>query len=101
MSEESEQPTGQRFFRLPEAVYTATRAGLDAHYGHPKTENNVYTESCLPSAANAPKTENGDILVSLGSQEYSRPEVAPSLSQLISQGAVLEISESDYWNLRA
>lgn len=100
MSEETEQPSGQRFFQLTEPVYSSVRENLDSYYNHPKVENGVYTESCIPSAEDAPKTQEGMILVSLGSQEWARPEVLPTINYLIDNGQLTEITQEQYFQLR-
>jgi len=79
------------YYRIPDdAVYEATRLGLDAAWGH------VPPETCVDPAAVAPRDSQGRILLAVRPEFAAFDAVAAVLPELLASGAVEEIDEATY-----
>lgn len=81
-----------RFFRTSEAVYTATRAQLDAAFDHP----GPYADTCLPPAEEAPKDAQGRVYLAVLDSMFQWPVVQENVAALMVAGLVEEVTEADY-----
>lgn len=64
--QESVARTGRRYFRAAPEVYTLLCSEIDTRRGFPAgVETEAKTLMSFPSAEDAPKAENGDVLVSV------------------------------------
>jgi hypothetical protein len=79
------------YYRIADdAVYEATRLGLDALWGH------VPPETCVDPAAVAPRDAEGRIVLAVRPEFAAFAAVAEILPQLLASGAVEEIDEATY-----
>jgi hypothetical protein len=85
--------TPHRFFRSDEATYESVRATLDAAWGLP---NDKATTTCIAPANTAPRDASGRLLVGLLPEWLTWEPAATLLPQLLSSGAVEEITDADY-----
>ena len=83
-----------RYFRALPAVYAAICAQLDAAYGYPSAD--AKTERTLPLSAELPTDAQGRVYLAVdaGYCEFILP--SQMLPDLISSGAVEEISAQQY-----
>lgn len=82
-----------RFFRSTDAVYEQARTTLDAAWGLP---NALGTATCIEPAATAPHDSQGRVLLAVNDEFCAFTVVDELLPQLLSTGAVEEITEADY-----
>jgi hypothetical protein len=90
-----------RFFKTTPQVYEAVRANLDQLYGHPfysDPENPTVatTETCMPTASQAPTDGEGFVYVGLIEADAQRPEIAASIVELLASSAIQEVTEEEY-----
>jgi uncharacterized protein (DUF3820 family) len=91
-----------RYFATSPAVYSQTRSGLDAHWGHPKvakhvrTSTDVVTTSCLPEGPNALHDPQGRVLVALPTEWADWMAVKGQLDGLIQGGFVAEMTKEEF-----
>lgn len=84
-----------RHFRSSsDAVYEQARLTLDAAWGHPNPATNTVT--CIDPAAVAPRDSSGRIVLAVKDEFCELPAAVELLPQLLSSGAVDEISEAEY-----
>ena len=83
-----------RFFRSTDAVYDAIRSQLDEAYGYPNAETKTLTS--ITPAADALHDAQGRVYLAIAADycDYNLP--AELLPQLLSSGAVEDITEADY-----
>jgi hypothetical protein len=86
-----------RFFRSTDAVYDAIRSQLDEAYGYPNAETKTLTS--ITPAADAPHDAQGRVYLAIAADycDYNLP--AELLPQLLSSGAVEEITAEEYQTL--
>lgn len=82
-----------RFFRSQPAVYEQVRVSLDAAWGHPSPNG---TRTCIEPEPTAPHDAQGRVLLAVRNEFCSFSAAAEMLPQLLSIGAVEEISEATY-----
>ena len=83
-----------RYFRAATPVYESVCSQLDAAYGYPNTATK--TERALPLAGDLPADAQGRVYLAISAEycEYDLP--SRMLPQLISGGAIEEITEAEY-----
>lgn len=82
----------QRFFRSSESVYEQVRLALDAAWENPG--DNAIT--CFEPAATAPRDAEGRVLLAVNADFCEYEAVAAMLPDLLTNGAVEEISGEEY-----
>lgn len=90
-----------RFFLLSALLFESIRAGLDAAWGHPRTEISaagveVVTVSCMSPAEELPTHADGRVYAAVLGLDCDRPEVADTLTGLIAGGQITEIGENEW-----
>lgn len=82
----------KRCFRTNnESLYESVRMQLDAAWGLAD-----HGSTCITPAADAPRDASGAIVLCVDSEFCEYAEVASMLPQLLSSGAVEEITEAQY-----
>jgi hypothetical protein len=90
----------KRYFRTAdEALYETIRLQLDAAWGHPTADGKTIT--CIDPASVAPRDSQGRILLALRPQFISYEPAASMLPQLLTSGAVEEITADEYQPVEA
>ena len=82
-----------RFLKASPAVYEQVRAQIDAAWGYPT----AYTATSIPTAAEQHKAADGDCIMGVTTEWTTWEPVATVLPQLIAAGAVVELTEAQYW----
>lgn len=82
-----------RFFKASPQVYESLRAQIDAAWGYPT----AYTQTSIPPADEQAKDASGMCIMGVKSEWTTWEPVATVLPQLIDAGAVLELTEAEYW----
>lgn len=90
-----------RFFLLSAGLHESIRAGLDAAWGHPRTEVSadgveVVTVTCMSPASELPTHADGGVYAAVLALDCDRPEVAGMLAGLIASGEIIEITETEW-----
>lgn len=83
-----------RYFRAQPSVYATVCSQLDAAYGYPNAATK--TERTLPLASDLPLDKQGRVYLAISSEycDFILPE--QMLPNLLSSGAVEEITAADY-----
>lgn len=82
----------QRFFRSEENVYELARTTLDLAWGLPSHGQ----LTCIDPAATAPRGADGQVYLATWDTFCDYVAAAEMLPQLLSSGAVTEITEAEY-----
>lgn len=82
----------QRFFRANENAYELARTALDAAWGLPSHGQ----LTCIEPAATAPRGADGQVYLATWDTFCDYVAAAEMLPQLLSSGAVTEITEAEY-----
>lgn len=82
----------QRFFRANEYVYEQVRLSLDAAWGNPGQN----ATTCFEPAATAPRDAEWRVLLAVNAEFCAYDAVAAMLPDLLTSGAVEEISGEEY-----
>ena len=93
--EESRASTGKRFFKAPEAVYSAMTAQIDEARGYP----HAVTQRALPTVEDAIRATDNDCLVGVDISRMSELETQ-FVDDAIEAGNVDEITGEEYFNLQ-
>ena len=82
-----------RFFRASPEVYESLRAQIDAAWGYPTP----HTQTSIPPAAEQHKASDGDCIMGVKAEWLDWEPVATLMPHMLDLGAVVEISEAEYW----
>jgi len=82
-----------RYFRTDDATYEHARSSLDNAWGLP---NYLGTTTCIKPALIAPRDISGSVLLAVPDAFCAFTAAAEMLPQLLSSGAVEEITEEAY-----
>jgi hypothetical protein len=85
-----------KFFRCDagDDAYEQARLALDAAWGHPNAETK--TQTCIESAAVAPRDAAGRIVLAVNDEFCAYPAAEQMLGYMIGSGAAAEITEAEY-----
>lgn len=83
-----------RYFRTTAAVYEQVRRTLDAAWGYPDEERR--TDTAIRPAARCPRDTQGRVYLSVPSEFCEFEAVAGVLPNLLTLGAVEELSAGQY-----
>jgi hypothetical protein len=84
-----------RYFRTDDAdLYESIRLQLDAAWGHPSEDGRTVT--CIDPVAVAPRDLSDRVLLAVREEFVTYEPAASILPQLLTNGAVEEISEADF-----
>lgn len=86
-----------RYFRSTPAVYETVRATLDSAWGFPSSE--TATQTAIPPVSELFADAQGRVYLCVSAEycDYILP--AELLAELLSSGAVEELTESEYWSV--
>ena len=82
-----------RFFKASPDLYESLRAQIDAAWGYPTP----HTQTSIPPAAEQHKASDGDCIMGVKAEWLDWEPVATLMPQMLDLGAVVEISEAEYW----